>query len=173
VSCAKVLSHFVIPSVIPEILLSHFMILSVILEISLNHFAPVSVILPQYSAIFVISLAIFVISSGILEISLSHSYRLQSPIESFVAHPWGACETRRFGGGGTQGWSGGDGRHARSERRRREACRIIAAATGEEHAGSTRGVGVCGPGRLGRAGFGPSVVVGLDPGDGPLVYHPR
>jgi hypothetical protein len=148
VSCAKVLSHFVIPSVIPEILLSHFMILSVILEISLNHFAPVSVILPQYSAIFVISLAIFVISSGILEISLSHSYRLQSPIESFVAHPWGACETRRFGGGGDTGM----------EWWRWEARQIRAAATGgmSDHCGSD-GRGACGVDAWGRGVWARSV----------------
>jgi hypothetical protein len=48
------------------------------------------------------------------------------------------------------------------EWQRWEACRITTAVTGEERVGSTRGVGVCGSGRLGRAGFGPSGVVGLD-----------
>jgi hypothetical protein len=69
-----------------------FVISSIILEISSAHFCDFL----SHSWYFV---SHFLILSNILEISLSHSYRLQPPVESFASPRWGAHEMRRWSSG--------------------------------------------------------------------------
>jgi hypothetical protein len=126
---------------------------------------------------------------------LSHSCHFQPPAESFLAHRWGAHETRGVGGGagrrgdgaatsrgdsgeqgdgvatmgGTRDWSGGDRRHAGSEQRHMVGAR-------GQWAGNTQGGR--GLGRLNARGgrgldrLGVSRIGRCGPGDVSLVYQP-